>query len=84
MLKHAKSLEEELEQLRSKFELETLRALAEETSKWEAREDRLTRRLDELQELRNRENGIRAAREKTESMVASVKAAPTVERYAIQ
>ena len=59
--KRARSLEEELERLRSKFELETLRAVAEETRKWEAREDRLTRRLDELEELRNREDRIRAA-----------------------
>ena len=56
--KRARSLEEEL---RSKFELETLRAVAEETRKWEAQEDRLTRCLDELEELRNREDGIRAA-----------------------
>ena len=46
---HVKRLEERLERLRRDIELERLQAVVEETLKWEAREARLIRRLDELE-----------------------------------
>ena len=46
---HVKHLEEGLERLRHDLEMERLQAVAEETHKWEAREARLIRRLDELE-----------------------------------